>query len=201
MYANPWKSFLDAPYAFCRGMHPVIEPLILDIRTALGITTNAFTIELYCREGTVSHVTECHSPTNLRQEYFYSPVSVGPCVPYSLGNRAPHEWGIRRSVAGICRVHDDTNLFYENGKPCSSLYFRTFCTIPVYAVCTTNIIGVLVVTSMQEEALAVDALEVLQFIASLISQYIASHNRCVAEYTDSTTPRISQGGMPSPRPN
>jgi hypothetical protein len=48
---------------------------------------------------------------------------------------------------------------------------------------------VLVVTSKQEEPFAGDALETLQFLASLVSQYIASHNRCAAEYLTAKTRR------------
>jgi len=118
------------------------------------------------------------------QEFFYSPNGLDPCAPVlKLGSRAPHRWGWKRGLPGYCHIENDKDLFYENGKPASTLYFRTFATVPVYLACAPQQIGLLVLTSMQTEPFAGDALDTLQFLASLVSQYVAAHNRCVEEWS------------------
>lgn len=170
--------------AFMRGVWPMIQRVATNIRTTLGVTSNEFTIELYCLDGVVLGGSPCAVVDGVKQELFYSPVHHDPCAPMRLARRAPHQWGLARgSSGGECRVEDDTNLFYHDGKPAAGLYFRRFATVPVMEVCSKNPVGVLVLTSKQAEPFSEDVLDTLQFLASLVTQYTASHNRCVEQWT------------------
>lgn len=174
-----------APNAFCNGFGPVIQRLVGNIRTTLGVTSNQFTIELYCDAGVISQGNPCGSPDGVIQELFYSPHGLDPCTPVmQLGARAPHRWARSRGLPGYCRIEDDKNLFYEGDKPAPGIYFRIFATVPVAQVCSPLQVGLLILTSMQTEPFSEDVLDTLQFLASLVSQYIAAHNRCVSEWRD-----------------
>lgn len=171
---------LDA-HAFAHGMHPVICGIVSDAQAVLGVKGNAFTIELYCEPSAVAGHSPCAMVGGIRQYYFYSPVSADPCSPIRLGARSPCAWGWQRRAPGTCRIAEDPNFFYNNGQRPADSYYRTICTVPVYPTCSKEIIGVFVLTSMQDEPLAPDVIETMQFVSSLISQYIAAHNRCVYE--------------------
>jgi hypothetical protein len=171
------------PNAFCRGFAPIIQRVVGNIRTTLGVTANQFSIELYIESGTVMNGNPCGPADGPDQQLFYSPNGLDPCGPVrKLGQRAPHRWGWSRGLPGYCRVENDKGLFYESDKPAADLYFRTFATVPVTQSCSSDQVGLLVLTSMQTEPFAPDALDTLQFLASLVSQYQAAHNRCVEEW-------------------
>lgn len=172
------------PDAFTRGIHPIVAKLVADPHLLLGVKSNEFTIELYCKPECLHGTRQWAIIGGLRQQYFFNIMGVDPCAPIRLGNRSPCMWGWNRGVPGVCNADDDVNFFGSGGQTLSSLYFRNVCTVPVYQVCSPNIIGVLVLTSRQEDPFASDVLETMQFISSLISQYIASHNRCVLESTN-----------------
>lgn len=168
--------------SLCRGLSPIILRVAACIRTTLGVTSNEFSLELYCKEGAVEQDYSCSPVDGVRQALFYSPIYLDPCTPMRLGQRAPHRWALPRGLPGECCITSDKGLFYQDGKPADSLYFTRFATVPVLEVCTPNQIGVLVLTSTQSEPFADDVLDTMQFLATLIAQYISSHNRCAWEW-------------------
>jgi hypothetical protein len=168
--------------AFCRGISPIIRRMTKNVRITLGVPSNEFTIEIYCNDGVVSQGNPCGATDGVKQEHFLSHQGMDPCAAVRLGHRSPYKWGLARMEPGICRITDDQNLFFVDGKPAPGVYFSRFATVPITQVCTSDIIGVLVLTSMQTEDFAGDVLDTLQFISTLISQYIAYHNRCVEEW-------------------
>ena len=173
--------------AFVNGIHPIFCSLISEASQILGVRSNEFTIEFYSEVIAVLMDSGCACIGNFRQQYYYSPTGFDPCRPVRLGQRSPCTWGAARRVPGICRVADDQSFFYENGRRPDDLYFQMICTVPVHQTCSDVPIGLLVLTSMQEEPFASDVTETMQFVASLISQYIAAHNRCVMEWQQRRT--------------
>jgi hypothetical protein len=171
-----------AANAFPSGMHPIICSVVTNAQAVLGLTTNAFTIELYCAAQAVNGAPTCTAIDELHQVYFFSPITVDPCKPIRLGRRSPAAWGWQRAVSGTCRASDDPNVFYDGGQPPADSYFRSICTVPVHYPCSPETQGVLVLTSMQDEPFAEDVIDTLEFLSSLITQYIAAHNRCVEEW-------------------
>ena len=85
-----------------------------------------------------------------------------------MGTGSAFSWGWCRGHAGTCYVEDDKCLFYRNGQPPPGLYFRRLATVPVNLVCSSDLIGVLAITSMQERPFRPDILETMQFLASVI---------------------------------
>jgi hypothetical protein len=168
--------------AFASGMHPIICSVITNAQAVLGVNSNWFTIELYCDGNAVLGASRCGAVDGLHQHYFFSPISVDPCKPIRLGRRSPAAWGWQRMVSGTCRASDDPNVFYESGRPPADSYFKTVCTVPVHFPCSQEIQGILVLTSNQDEPFADDVIDTLEFLSSLITQYIAAHNRCVEEW-------------------
>src|SRR5205823_5814206 len=110
---------------------------------------------------------------------FYSSSGVNLDRVDLMGPGSAFHWGWSRRVPGTCCVFDDKRIFCHNGQPKPELYFRRLATVPVNMVCMDWAMGLLVITSMQEEPFHSDILETMQFLASVISQYDASHTRCV----------------------
>jgi hypothetical protein len=167
---------------FAQGIRTLMTPIISDPRSVLGIESNNFTIEVYCRPDAVQANVNCAAIAGYRQDYFFTGSSVNPCDPIRLAARSPCAWAIQRAVPGTCRPTSDPNFFM--GPPASppDCYFNIIAAVPIYLVCSKTMIGVFIVTSQQDEPFADDVLDTMQFLASLISQYIASHNRCVIEF-------------------
>jgi hypothetical protein len=168
--------------AFAAGMHPIICSTITNAHTVLGVNSNWFTIELYCDRNVVLGATRCGAADGLEQLYFFSPISIDPCKPIRLGRRSPAAWAWQRKVSGTCRASDDPNVFYEAGHPPADSYFKSVCAVPVHYPCSREIQGILVLTANQDESFADDVIDTMQFVSSLITQYIAAHNRCVEEW-------------------
>jgi hypothetical protein len=173
------------PCAFFRGVDSIVHHVCCNIRSILGVTSNQFTIELYSNHGTVLHLNDPQPCGRPHMDYFFSPQNMDPCTSLNLENRGPHHYGLGRTQPGICFIRDDPQLYYENGKPAPDLYFRSIVTVPLSEACNSDsIVGALVLTSMQTEKFADDVLDTLKFVATIISQYIASHNRCTSEYLE-----------------
>lgn len=169
-------------YAFCNRIHPVMCSLIVDAQAVFGLKGNDFTLEVYCRENEILDPSRTAKIDDLKQHYFYSPTFSDPCRPIYLKHRSPAIWAWKRGgIAGQCRIDDDPKLFEGQGGTTGDLYFNRICTVPIFSPCTKDLQGVLVLTSMQQEPFAEDAIDTLQFVSSLIAQYIVVHNRCVEE--------------------
>lgn len=170
--------------AFAKGLNPVIEKIACNIRTTFGVTSNQFSIEVYCVERAILDARGGPGRMCWKQVYLYSPQTIDPLTYCHLGARSPGAWAFGRGTAGILRIADDKHQYYEHGEPAANLYFRMAAASPISEACQTNQIGFIVLTSMQTEAFAEDVLDMLGFVGSLVSQYLASHNRCVVEYVE-----------------
>ncbi len=168
--------------AFRRGLFPILREVAVRIRPTLGVTSGEFTLEVYYMDGEVAGPHHCPPNDGVHQELFYSLTHISPCLPIWLASRAPHRRGLTRTCAGTACVDEDKELFYQNGKPVEHVYFHRFATVPIMQACTARPVGVLVLTSMQMEPFAPDAVDTLQFMSSLITRYTDAHNRCVFDF-------------------
>jgi hypothetical protein len=169
--------------AFARGVDPIIRAVTCNIRTTLGVTSNEFTLEIWTAPHALLRVGYSSSNGCWSLEYFFSSQHLNCQSPCRAGQRSPFSWAVRRNVPGECHISQDKNFFFEGGAVPPSLYFRRLAAVPIYAVCQREQpMGFLVLTSMQEERFAEDVLDTMQFVASAISQYMASHNRCVNDW-------------------
>jgi hypothetical protein len=172
----------DDPDAYRRSLFPILREVVVRIRPTLGVTSGEFTLEVYYLEGEVAGTHRCSPNEGIHQELFFSSIQISPCLPIWLGIRAPHRLGLTRSCAGTACIDEDKELFYRDGKPTKHVYFQRFATVPILEACTARLVGVLVLTSMQTEPFASDALDTLQFLSTLITRYTDAHNRCVIDY-------------------
>jgi hypothetical protein len=170
----------NRPEPIDQGLHPIMQQLACGLAAALGVKSAEFTIEVYFRADATSEPFMGGEPKV--QAYFLSPRQIDPTLPLRLGDRAPVEWGWGRNRPGQCTIEDDKERFFEGGKPFPNLYFFRFATVPIHYVCSTEQCGLLVITSMQTEPFADDVLDTMQFVASIITQHLASHNRCFDEW-------------------
>ena len=118
-----------AKNAFITGLNPIVSALSSDSHAVLGVTTNAFTLEVYCENDVVAGSHGCAWIDKLRQEYFYSPIETDPCAAIRLGRRSACAWGAHRGVPGTCRVANDSTFFQETAsipKTCTSEPFALF---------------------------------------------------------------------------
>lgn len=165
------------------GLSPIMQKVTCSISTTLGVTSNCFSLEVYFYESYLQPFKEFDGV--LRQDYFFSPHVIHQELGLDLETRSPAYWGLERRIPGTCTIEEDKERFFENGLPAKDLYFYRLATVPINEVCSPEIIGILVLTSQQRNSFAEDVLDVMGFIASMLSQYIASHNRCVYEYLES----------------
>jgi hypothetical protein len=175
----------SAEDAFRQGLMPIIQRVACNARVTLGVQSDQFTIELYCVDDMIAGIDEGAIGTYVTPVFFYSSAGLDQETLDLMGNASAFHWGWRREVPGTCCVTDDKLVFYDGDQPKPDLYFRYFATVPISAVCSPEQIGLLVITSMQEKPFGPDILETMQFLASVISQYMASHNRCVNEWKES----------------
>ncbi len=184
--------------AFSRGLMPIIQIVACSARQTLGVKHDSYTIELYClnpsgcepderRANPISDekIEASTYSGDIEPGLFYSSTGLSARLLNLMEMGSAFYWGWSRMVEGLCRVEDDPQFFDPSNSPDRPLHFRNLASVPVRMVCATDaldIIGVLVVTSMQTEPFDQSTLETLRFLSSIISQYYASHSRCVDEW-------------------
>ncbi len=173
------------------GLNPIVKQFASDISTTLGVTSNQFTIEIYIELGGIEELTCTPDPSNeiylpygnsyMKLAYFFSPQQTDRRAVEALGHNLPAILGAAEDVPAIHKISEYPGVFLQDGKPLPHVYFRRFATVPMNWVCSDMRLGIVVLTSMQEDDFSEDVLDTLQFLASLVSNYHSSYNKCVFE--------------------
>ncbi len=173
---------------FNTGLNPVLAPFIEHSDTALGVVGKHFTLEAYFGPGLVPvRGTEEVGPNRLGQHYF-SGTHVDRCAGVCLEPQcSPALQGIEAGAAFEQHIENNRQLFYSHDEPKESIYFRRYAVYPITEPCSREAIGVLVLTSMQDEPFADDVLDTMAFLETLVSNYLAAYRRCFDEHNESSS--------------
>lgn len=173
------KQYCDMRQSTCpfsEGLRPIIEKFTASIWTALGCTSNRYTIEAYFDDELESGDLQVLSGHPM--VFFAGPI-VKPHQAVQLGNRHP---AILNWQAGGGRdVNEIGNLpafFFEDGKRSSLLYFNRYAVVTIPTQCANGRLGLLVLTAEQEEPFAANVLDTLDFLATIISAYNTKYQEC-----------------------
>jgi hypothetical protein len=181
---NSQMCFVDKE-PWCKGGYecellPVFRSLSTAMRTTFGVTAEQYTFEVHIKPDSLApceHELDVHNGLHLA--CFFSPQQVERVAPLALANESPARLGLVRNVPGIHRIDADKPLFYQGHDPKPQVYFRSYATVPLREVCSENTIGVLVLTSMQQDPFADDLLDNLNYLSSLISNFTYAFNQCI----------------------
>lgn len=164
---------------FEAGLRPIIKVVLDNITTTLGVISTQYTIEVHIKPGYI--IAEGDLTRDFILRFFYG-LNVRKDAPTRLENDSPARIGSVWDVPNQCHISENPAVFFENGSPKQRLYFRRFATSPITEPCSDIRMGVLVLTSMQDEPFAADVCDTLQFIASIVSNYVSAYCDCRAEY-------------------
>ena len=163
------------------GLKPVMMKFIQNINTTLGVTSHQFSLEVYLIPGVrVAKRGPCIACHGMSLEFFYSPQG-DRCAPSKLSNNSPAHLGKAKLVASQHHIDSDKPLFYMDGEVKPEIYFHQYATTVISWPCDeTTFMGLLVLTSLQDEPFADDAIETMKFMASVILNYTNRYSTCVA---------------------
>jgi hypothetical protein len=170
----------------------VFAPTRATIDKVLGIKNRLFTFELYLD---VNYLTDAridmtnlievpiHRPilgsTSLAQWYFYASERVSAEQSIALGARHPAVMAWGNHVPDEFPIDRHQHLYGTQAQPSADIYFRRALSVPIRMVCdSSHYWGVLVVTTMQCEPLADDAIDNLQWLSTLTTNFVAGYNKC-----------------------
>ena len=164
------------------GFHPIVQKLMCGIEQTLGVRSNQFTLEVHLHRHAVFYTLE-----HVREDYTLCPCYFFSSMNLSLNLAQP--WGARLASQALSRQGPwigsiDDDPYIVSGIKKEELYFPRFVAVPVFEVCGPHIHGVLLLTSKQGEPFADDIVDTLQFVATIFSQYLASHNRCMSQWLE-----------------
>lgn len=179
---NEFQLLLDHVFAPTRAV----------IDRVLGIHDRVYTIELYLDdtqlpESTIdwSLLEESileHLPlvgTSLSLRYFYASERITDEAPIMLADHHPANLAWSTHVPDEYPLEKYRQLYGDDQSPNSDVYFRRVITVPVRMVCSPDSYwGVLVITTMQSEPVADDAIDNLQWLSTLTTNFIAAYNKC-----------------------
>jgi hypothetical protein len=114
-------------------------------------------------------------------EFFYSP-QIERTAPQQMTNSSPVNLGVAKAVPTVQHVSADRALFYDGDALKPEVYFRRYATLPFPLACSPDFLGILVLTSDQDNPFAEDVLETMRFMSSLVANYVTSYNRCAMAY-------------------
>jgi hypothetical protein len=169
--------------AFCSRLAPIMAPFLEEIDSALGVKGMKWSLEVYFEPNTVSlHGREQVGPCGLAQHAFYSHLidhCSGVCIE---ANCSAAKIGFDSERAFEQHISNNKERFFNGDKPKQSVYFRRYACTPIHEACSEFKIGVLVLTSMQDEPFAPDVLDTLAFLSTLVSFYLYDYQRCFSEH-------------------
>ena len=170
--------------SFADGLRPIIGKITASMWTALGCTSNRYTIEAYFD---VWHESESDGsllklPGGYGLMFFASPAFTSQQV-VELGNHHPvvlMNWraGTAPDTVDIANF---PGQYFSDGKRIPSLYFNRCAVVSIPAQCESDSLGLLVLTADQEAPLASNVLDTLGFVATIISVYFTKHEDCQRE--------------------
>lgn len=164
---------------FEAGLRPIVRVVLDNISTTLGVIATQYSIEVHLKPGYVLADDEDEDGLILR--FFYG-LNVRRDAPARLTNDSPARIGALWDVPNQSHINDNPAVFFENGSPKQRLYFRRFATSPITEPCSDIRMGVMVLTSMQDAPFADDVCDTLQFVASIVSNYVSAYCECRADY-------------------
>jgi hypothetical protein len=162
---------------FETGLRPVVDAIMANIATTLGVVSTRFTIEAYLKLDYIAGVEQVSDLNGFSLRFFSSPF-YDRSVTEKLTNASPALLGGTWDVPNQQHINETKAVFFEKGSPKPHVYFRRFATCPITEPCSDNRMGVLVLTSMQDEPFADDVLDTLQFISSIVSNYVSAYGDC-----------------------
>lgn len=175
---NPFQTEFD----------PVVQQIRDHIQTNLGVTDGRYTIELYCDVGMVETCPnqKCGRSriAEMEQVYFYSSQQIDAKSAAALGNRSPAAVARLKDVPTTYHINEQPDIYLDRGEPRNDVYFRRFATVPVKVVCSQKSMGVLVLTSMQEQTFSPNVLDSLQFLSTIATNFVNSYNMCLGRQAD-----------------
>ena len=169
---------------FCQGLMPVLKPFIDRMDVTLGVKSMQFTLEAWFRENVVSVRGQVDQPKNGLIQHVYYGSHVDHCVGVCLeANRSPCCLGDKADKAYQQHIKNNEELFFEDGHPKDEIYFRQYAVCPITWSCSGERMGILVLTSMQDEPFADDVLDTMAFFGTLITNYHAAYEECYMKYS------------------
>ena len=163
---------------FEAGLRPILEVITANISTTLGVSSSRYTIEVPLLPDYMSHIDFQEDQHGLCLRAFTSPTLQRTVADEVSSNESPAVLGVTWGVPNQQHISDTTALFFQNGSPKPQIYFRRFATCPITEACSDTQSGVLLITSMQDEPFADDILDTMQFIASIVSNYVSAYCEC-----------------------
>ncbi|MHC2067645.1 hypothetical protein ACYFX5_09250 [Bremerella sp. T1] len=173
----------------------VFAPTRSTIDRVLGITDRVYTIEVYLDVNQIDDITidwtqleegQVDRPTlgntSLGLWYFYASERVNEELALRMGDRHPAVMAWSNHVPDEYSLDKHHQLYGTIQSPANDVYFRRVITVPIRVVCTPNDFwGTLVMTTMQREPIADDAIDNVQWLSSLTTNFIAAYNKCKSE--------------------
>lgn len=173
----------------------VFAPTRSSIDRVLGISDRVYTIEVYLDTTQIEDTKidwqeleefQMDRPllgaTSLGLWYFYASERVTPESALRMGDRHPAVMAWSNHVPDDYPLDKHHQLYGTIQSPANDVYFRRVITVPIRVVCTPNEFwGTLVMTTMQREGIADDAIDNLRWLSSLTTNFIAAYNKCKDE--------------------
>jgi hypothetical protein len=166
-------SFSD----FSVGLRPIFEKFTANMWTALGCTSNRYTIEAYFDPWYFGGGRPPQLP-GTTMVFFSSPtVQFSHAVQLQTRHPAVLNWnaGVGRDVNEIRNL---PTVFLREGKPDPAVYFNRYAVVTIPTQCQDGRLGLLVLTAEQEEPFATNVLDTLDFLATIISAYHRKYSDC-----------------------
>lgn len=180
---------------FESGLGPIVDVIAKSVTTILGVTTSRYTIEMYAYPGYVSNEGAPKEHNGLHLWFFTSPTEQRS-VTLLPPNESPAVLAATWGVPNQQHISESKALFFANDRPKPEIYFRRFATCPINEACSDNSMGVLVLTSMQDEEFAGDVLDTLQFLGSIMSNYVSAYCACRVEADQTKAVAAILGDVP-----
>lgn len=173
---------------FEEGLKPIMEPLLRNVHTVLGVKSSVYTMEVYLSSGIRTELNYV-APTEdgLKLSFFLGASIQREAVVELLRLKVSPALSAYQTNTTYCQhVSSNHHLFYDGDKPKSAAYFRTFAVTPLYPACSTTAppIGALMLTSIQDEPLSPDVQDTMAFFGSIISTYLYSYQQCLFQHID-----------------
>jgi hypothetical protein len=168
---------------FEEGLSPIMETLLRNMHTVVGVRSSVYTLEVYLALGIqieVEHIAT--EEKGLKLSFFFgASVERESVLSFFYSGTSPALSAYQTNTAFSQHISSNQHLFYDGDKLKSGVYFRTFAVAPLYPACssTSPPIGVLMLTSMQDQPLSPDVLDTMAFFGSIISTFLYSYEQCL----------------------
>jgi len=176
--ASPDSHLCEQP--LCKALEPIMAEFIKNIQVVFGVTSAHYSLEVYY----APHIIPRHDglmvthATGYEVAFFHG-ANVAKEQALKLGNNSPVLLGVNWNQPSQKHISYDQTLFYQNDQPLPDLYFRRFATHPIPLACSPEHVGLLVLTSGQDEEFARDVLDTMGFLTSMIANFVYRYEECL----------------------